>query len=578
MKTSTKKYSDQELLQLLDRDPQEGMAAAVEQYTGILWHTAGQHLQNPEDIKECVNDAFLEFYLHRDRCDLEKGTVTAYLTQIVRNLSISRYRKNSVRGAAGLPEDIADPEKQLSQVEDRDDLERAMAALKPEDAEIIRMKYYGGMTVREIADSLGLPYETVKKRHQRSLSKLKLLLLGLLAALVLAALAACAYAVLRYFGMIPGYGISSDPQAQVYILDEAIQMETDDGRYELDHAAWLDNELYIQIKFYPSDPSFMARDDTITSIAGVQQLSTEILRDGEYFCTATAGSIRMGLHEAEHGTHWLIDFSAYHIEELPSPADELNLSFTWNGVAFSFRMEQVKTGKLSEYSYQMGDRGGLLAIPRLEGGRLIVSLYPLNTGEETLLPSILRGDVMEGKVGDITAVSSDGTELVGEFTPTPNMGNKVYFYDWDFGPAEPGEYTINVPYAYLSMPVEEPVTLHLDLERGQWSQEEFPVAGGTLSIEDCAPLESKLEELGQGGGRPLLVAEAALSPGGGPDSDQLPSERIAGDGVGEHRRRRNPGGRRGHASGVGARLWHMWDELPGGQSGGADTGRLGRLL
>ena len=35
------------------------------------------------------------------------------------------------------------------------------------------MKYFGGMTIREIADSLELPYETVKKRHQRSLHKLR---------------------------------------------------------------------------------------------------------------------------------------------------------------------------------------------------------------------------------------------------------------------------------------------------------------------------------------------------------------------------------------------------------------------
>ena len=50
----------------------------------------------------------------------------------------------------------------------RADMERAMKSLKPQELQIIRMKYYDGMSVREIADSLNLPYETVKKRHQRS--------------------------------------------------------------------------------------------------------------------------------------------------------------------------------------------------------------------------------------------------------------------------------------------------------------------------------------------------------------------------------------------------------------------------
>ena len=179
MKTSLRKYSEQELLRMLDCDPHTGMAAMVEQYTGLLWHVAEHHLKNPEDIKECVNDTFLEFYIHRERFDSKKGTLATYLAQIMRNLSISRYRKN-VLWDEQLDTPLEDPMSISELAEARVDLERAMAALKPEDAEIIRMKYYGGMTVREIAASLGLSYDTVKKRHQRSLSKMRMLLLGLL--------------------------------------------------------------------------------------------------------------------------------------------------------------------------------------------------------------------------------------------------------------------------------------------------------------------------------------------------------------------------------------------------------------
>lgn len=183
MKTSVEKIPDAKLLQMLNRDPHEGMAALVEQYTGILWRVAEHHLQNPEDVKECVNDTFMEFYLHYDRYDPDKGSLTTYLSQIVRNLSISCYRKNVVRDTHDLPGSVADPRTLLDQVETQRDLEEAIAALKPENADIIRMKYYDRMTAWEIADSLGLSYESVKKRHQRSLGKLKMLLLGLLAAL-----------------------------------------------------------------------------------------------------------------------------------------------------------------------------------------------------------------------------------------------------------------------------------------------------------------------------------------------------------------------------------------------------------
>ena len=56
------------------------------------------------------------------------------------------------------------------------------------DAQILQLKYFQGMTAMQIAQSLGLPYETVKKRHQRSLVKLrKYLTIGL----VIAALRLC---------------------------------------------------------------------------------------------------------------------------------------------------------------------------------------------------------------------------------------------------------------------------------------------------------------------------------------------------------------------------------------------------
>lgn len=49
---------------------------------------------------------------------------------------------------------------------------------------------------------------------------MRMLLLGLLLLGLLAVLAACAYTLLRYFGIIPGYGISGDPKSLVFILEE----------------------------------------------------------------------------------------------------------------------------------------------------------------------------------------------------------------------------------------------------------------------------------------------------------------------------------------------------------------------
>lgn len=192
MNNTAEKDLQEKIMVLLEADPQKAMSLAVERYTGLLWHVAEQYLKNPEDIKECVNDTFMEFYTGRERFDGSKGNLASFLAAITRNLAVSRYRRKNLRKPWSWTEEIPDETGQMEQVDRKLDLEKAMAVLKPEDLDIIRMKYYGGMTIQEIAESLGLPYETVKKRHQRSLSKMRLAMIAALVLLLAILLAACA--------------------------------------------------------------------------------------------------------------------------------------------------------------------------------------------------------------------------------------------------------------------------------------------------------------------------------------------------------------------------------------------------
>src|SRR5699024_6029714 len=142
-----------------------------------------------------------------------------------------------------------DPSDMAETVAGRLDLEAALQSLKPEEVDIIRMKYYGGMTIKEIADSLHLSYETVKKRHQRSLTKLqKALTIGRILALI-AALAACAYVVLRYVGIVPGYGVNTNGEMPFYVLEEPVSAENDEFGVELEKAFWNNGELSLTLQF-----------------------------------------------------------------------------------------------------------------------------------------------------------------------------------------------------------------------------------------------------------------------------------------------------------------------------------------
>lgn len=248
--------TDRQIIALLDTEPENAMAFLIDTYSGLLWKVCREYVENEEDIKDCLNETFSEFYLHKERFDPEKGTLKGYLAAIARRMAIHCYqkeRRQALFRTARSEQEALDPtEEYLS----RDELLEAMSKLDPVDEQILRMKYFQGLTAVQIAQSLGLPYETVKKRHQRSLEKLrKFLTIGMVIAVLLALLAACGYLVLRYFGLVPGYGVNFNADAATYLLEEPQMMQGDRYEIQLEDAYWQNDLLIADLKIYGGDLS-----------------------------------------------------------------------------------------------------------------------------------------------------------------------------------------------------------------------------------------------------------------------------------------------------------------------------------
>lgn len=169
-KEGERRIPDRELLLILEQDPSRGVEILIEQYSGLLWTLVQNYLDNPEDRKDCVNETFEQFYYNRKRFTPEKGTLSAYLAGMLRKRAITLYRKNSVRRWEELNDEYENGDSQIEKMAENLDLQQALSALKPDELELIRMKYYEGMTVQEIAASLNISYETAKKRHQKTLN------------------------------------------------------------------------------------------------------------------------------------------------------------------------------------------------------------------------------------------------------------------------------------------------------------------------------------------------------------------------------------------------------------------------
>lgn len=474
--------SDKELMALLERSPQEGTEELFRRYAGLVWSVAEKHLDNPEDIKECVNDTFLEFYLHRERFQPEKGSLKTWLAAIARNLAVSRFRKNAASDAEEWKEDTVPQQDPFDNIEKKMDLEQALEALPREDAEIIRMKYYGGMTVEEIAASLGLPFETVKKRHQRSLKKMKrMLTLGLIITFAAALLAACAYLVLRYFGIVPGYGVVTDPEDAIYTLAEPVVTEGYYGTYTVTEAAVIDGtaRIFVDIRI---------RDEEILEELGDPAQTMNPLLDDMYIISGGGSNLACAAVKyddlpAEEGMRPMPDMMNWHViyfaEGVLQPEDGI-ITLRISEQELTIPMKPAEADELKNYGSILYETGGLAAIPRQEDDRLLIEIYPLNAGEYQISPNLIRDAYMQGKTDDITLAGEDGREYTGEQVYT-GQGS---FSGWDFGPVEPGAYTLRVPYVYLTAKFgeEESNTVPVNLITGQWEDKAIELPCGTLSI------------------------------------------------------------------------------------------------
>lgn len=262
---------DRLLLEQMEADLDSGTAAVFEAYGGLVWSACARRLEDPEDIRECVNDTFLDFSTAYRKFDPEKGSLGNYLCTIALRRATDRYRRlNTIRRVEEQYRDNLEPVPEPEY--DREALDAALERLDPVDARILREKYYHGMTYQQIAASIGMPYDTVKKRGQRNLKRLRAILIGMILALLAAG---CAYLILRSYQFAEGVGPNFDPDRPIYQLSAVDEgpCVLDACTYFVENVAYQDGQLYVKIGVLYNRPW----------PAGLEQQSEEYMLAGMEF-------------------------------------------------------------------------------------------------------------------------------------------------------------------------------------------------------------------------------------------------------------------------------------------------------
>jgi RNA polymerase sigma factor (sigma-70 family) len=145
-------------------------AEAAGLFSFLAYRTGDRSLA--EDL---VADAFERALRSRRRFDRRRGSEKTWLYAIALNVLRDHARRAAAAGRAlerhGAQEGATDPA--IAQVEHRDQVQRALTVLNPEEREAIALRFGAELTVPEIAEVLGERLTTVEGRVYRALRKLR---------------------------------------------------------------------------------------------------------------------------------------------------------------------------------------------------------------------------------------------------------------------------------------------------------------------------------------------------------------------------------------------------------------------
>jgi RNA polymerase sigma-70 factor (ECF subfamily) len=130
--------------------------------------------------EELAQETLLAAWRRADRFDPASGSAAAWLFTIARNLRVDVARRDrlaprlEVMAAEPPPPQAADTVVEAAQHGNR--VRAALAALPPEQAEVVRLSFFDDRPHAEIERALGIPLGTVKSRLRLAMARLRTLL------------------------------------------------------------------------------------------------------------------------------------------------------------------------------------------------------------------------------------------------------------------------------------------------------------------------------------------------------------------------------------------------------------------
>jgi len=177
--------SDDALISSICKDDAEALGLLFRRYSRLVWSIGRRILRNNEEAEDLLQDVFLFVRGRASAFDSSKGTVRALLVHITYQRAISRRRYLGSRQfyASSEPEGekgnctvgptLSLYDESLEAHFGRERLQSALAELSAEQRETLRLHFFEGYSLEEIAERLGQSHGNVRHYYYRGLEKLR---------------------------------------------------------------------------------------------------------------------------------------------------------------------------------------------------------------------------------------------------------------------------------------------------------------------------------------------------------------------------------------------------------------------
>lgn len=176
-----KKYSEEELVSLLQNKDQQAFSYLYDNYSAALNGVIYRMVEERELAEDILQEAFIKIWNNFASYDTGKGRLFTWMLNITRNLTIDTLRSKGYKKQTKISSDENSvsnftDDNRMAERFDAMGLRKQLVNLKPEQRNIIDLAYFNGYTQDEISKELGVPLGTVKTRMRSAIIELRKML------------------------------------------------------------------------------------------------------------------------------------------------------------------------------------------------------------------------------------------------------------------------------------------------------------------------------------------------------------------------------------------------------------------